>query len=359
MTLMIAAGGVGLAEGMAYVAPDLARIGIERMERLLNKVDTDVQYVAASRAVSNWRREAAADLVPGSAAAVAALVDEDQPAVARCVKLNNYWCIKSARWNGELGSDDEGHVGFASAEHGADAAANLLRRYYLEFSRKSALDIVRRWAPAECNLAGGSAGVAALAVKGIGNTLRARYLASRRKVKVASAGAARPAAPRAPRVSAVPSRPLPSFHVPDIAAGMGERKVATVSQSLSFRVGAPKPAAPRKVAQPAATGSTEAAAKPPPRIACAPDEQRIRNYAGQIVQGLGLGPTDDLDLFEPDGTPRPNLAQVMLAMSAVELGTMRASPDLVSGAVERAALRAEDRSGPESEQAGRPTDKER
>jgi hypothetical protein len=150
---------------------------------------------------------------------------------------------------------------------------------------------------------------------------------------------------------------LPTFHVPDIAAGMGERAAVTISGSLPIR-GA-KPSAPAKVVQPASTGSTEAAPSPPPRIACAPDEQRIRNYAGQIAAGLGLRSTDDLELFAPDGTPRPNLAPVMLAMSAVELGTMRASPDLVAGAVERAAFRARNRPGPESEQAGQPTDTER
>ena len=45
-------------------------------------------------------------------------------------------------------------------------------------------------------------------------------------------------------------------------------------------------------------------------------------------------------LFEDDGRPLPNLARVMLAMSSVELGTLRASSGLVAGAVLRAALRA-------------------
>jgi hypothetical protein len=74
--------------------------------------------------------------------------------------------------------------------------------------------------------------------------------------------------------------------------------------------------------------------------ACVPDEQRIRNYAARIVADLGIGPTDDLTLFDPDGTPRANLPRVMLAMSSVELGMLHASIPLVEGAVERAAQRA-------------------
>ena len=81
--------------------------------------------------------EAMDALEPKPIIAMAALFRAERPFVTRCVKLNNYWCIKSARWNGELATDGEGHVGFASAEHGADAAATLLRRYYLEFNRKS------------------------------------------------------------------------------------------------------------------------------------------------------------------------------------------------------------------------------
>ena len=134
-------------------------------------------FMADARAVSNWRKEAVQDLHPTSLSALAVALRAERPVITRCVKLNNYWCIKRARWNGEIGADDEGHVGFASAEQGADAAVRLLRRYYLEFDRKSALDIVRRWAPAECRVAGGSGPPMVVAERGIGNTLRARWRA--------------------------------------------------------------------------------------------------------------------------------------------------------------------------------------
>jgi hypothetical protein len=325
-------------------------------------------YFAADRAVSNWRAEALHDLQPRPVSAMAVLLNVERPVVTRCVKLNNYWCIKRARWNGEIGHDDEGHVGFASADQGADAAVTLLRRYYLDFGRKSALDIVRRWAPAECR-GGPSLSLSVLAVKGIGQTLRARWLAAQRartakpaSVRVAAAGkkvasvraAARPAS--GPRVSVVPLRPLPSFRVPDIAVGLGERRVTTISAALAAR---PRRRQPTPASVAAATRAKDLRAAPvqlarakaiapaaPVRVAsaapaasCSLDEGRIRNYAARMVQGLDLGPGDDLKLFAADGTPLPNLPRVMLAMSAVELGVLRASMELIEAAIGRAAPR--------------------
>src|SRR4051812_21627248 len=216
--LMLAMAGAGISQDAA----ETVRAGFERVRQAVHAAETgargvEARYEASAREMTNWRIEAAGDLEPGPLAALAALMEAGRPVVTRCVRLNNYWCIKSARWNGELGIDDEGHAGFTSAESGADAAATLLRRYFLEFGRKSALDIVRRWAPAVCSVPSGSSGPVALAVKGIGNTLRARYLASRRR------GQATPGA-RSGRVSVVGPLALPTFRVPDIAAGMGEQR---------------------------------------------------------------------------------------------------------------------------------------
>lgn len=311
----------------------------------------EATFEAAERAVSNWPSEAAARLEPGPLAALAALVEADRPVVTRCVKLNNYWCIKSARWNGELGTDEEGHVGFASAERGADAAATLLRRYYLEFGRKSALDIVRRWAPAECTLTAAT-GIAATGASpavsaGIAGTVRARYLAARRKVRPA-ATARRAAAPRlpTPRISSPPPGNVPAFRVPDIAVGVGEKPL-TLSSTLPYRMTPPRrgaPSAPVASPLPAATPMPAA----PSSVACAPDEQRLRNYAGRIADSLNLGSGDDLKLFDADGMPTANLAPVMLAMSAFELGTLRAGADLVEEAVERQRERARAERPPET-----------
>lgn len=314
-----------------------------------SRPDAAALYLSEAREVTNWRTETVDALEPKPVALLAALFKADRPIVTRCVKLNNYWCIKSARWSGEIGRDGEGHVGFASAEQGADAAALLLKRYYLEFNRKSALDIVRRWAPAECNVATGIGGLAVLAVRGIGGTVRARWLASHGGVKLTATGkAGKPG-----RVSIViPLKPRPSrvpeYRVPDIAAGMGEKPRPERKAQPLVAVTNPKPkAAPLKTASaPAAPkAAPKSASLKPAATACAPDEQRLRNYAARMVEDLGLGPTDDLKLFAPDGTPSSNLASVMLAMSAVELGMLRASPDLVEEAVrrmgERVAKRAE------------------
>lgn len=336
LLFMVLSSGSNLGERAA----DLARAGLAHAAEIGQ--EGQALYMADARKVSNWRVEAAGDLEPRAMAALAALVEADRPLVTRCVKLNNYWCIKSARWDGEVGADDEGHVGFRSAESGADAAALLLRRYYLEFGRKTALDIVRRWAPTECNAVSGPGGLMALAVRGIGATLRARYLASRRGKGRVSFTSRVPGG----RVSAVIPRAGPTFRVPDIATGLGEPKSTSLAASLPTRVAPAKPSTrsstrptpPRKLARadpPAMTGAT-----PTPVMACVPDEQRIRNYAARIVVDLGLEPTDDLALFDPDGTPRPNLPRVMLAMSSVELGVLHASTHLIDGAVERAARRA-------------------
>jgi hypothetical protein len=326
------------------------------------------RYEAGPREVTNWRFEAVDDLQPKSLVVLAALFRAERPVVSRCVKLNNYWCIKSARWNGEVGADDEGHTGFASAEHGADAAVRLLRRYYLEFDRRSALDIVRRWAPAECRLPGSSGLPAVLALRGLGNTLRARWLAARgpksARTRVAAADGAGPMPPRRPpgRVSTVPLRPLPTVSMPSIMAGIAAPKAPSVPAPRVTPRRQPTPASlaaakadGRKAERAASAAGASGAARPaakaastaPPRpepaatasasgLACAPDEGRIQNYAGRMVEGLDLAPGDDLGLFAPDGRPQPNLARVLLAMSAFELGYLRASVDLVEAAIERA-----------------------
>jgi len=314
-----------LALGLAGQAllPDMADLSLP--EPALH-----VRYEPQSREVTNWRSEAIDALEPKTVIALAALFKAERPFVTRCVKLNNYWCIKSARWNGEIATDGEGHVGFASALHGADAAALLLRRYYLDFNRKSALDIVRRWAPPECGIATGLGGMAVLAVRGIGGTVRAQYLASRRKGRVVRYTAKAGPGGKPGRVSMViPVTPkTPQYRVPSIAAGMGEKPKAADPRPLVVQRPKPK-------REPATTAS--ASPKPQVASACAPDEQRLRNYASRMVEGLGIGPNDDLKLFTEDGKPLPNLAPVMLAMSAFELGTLKASPDLVRAAIERAA----------------------
>ena len=107
-------------------------------------------FKAKPREVSNWRFEAAA-AVEGQAPLAARLMG-GRGSLPRCVKLNNYWCIKKAGWAGEIAADGEGHVAFATAREGAIVAAKLLRRYYMDFGRHDAMAIVSHWAPAQCGL---------------------------------------------------------------------------------------------------------------------------------------------------------------------------------------------------------------
>lgn len=349
------------------------------------------RFSLVARAVSNWRDEAGENLAPGSLAFVVRYAVTEPGFVARCVRLNNYWCIKQAGWAGELGGDAEGHTGFATAADGADAAAQLLRRYQRDYGRRSALAIVRRWAPAECGPArpaplaagrGQANGIpkrvkapavsTAVAPQGIGRTLRARFLARHGRGGVARA-APRPVAgglrvqpwsARARlaghpgrgtgRAAGRPLAPLPK-PTADIATGLIEAPArsatrAPVPVAASLRSGAADPAALLTADRLAA----EAAALPPiaaslpkgslldlslPAPVCANDETRIRNYAARIAGSVGLKPDDDLRLFRDDGTPTENLLPVMLAMSSVELGTLHASTALVSAAIERLRAR--------------------
>ena len=85
---------------------------------------------------------------------------------------------------------------------------------------------------------------------------------------------------------------------------------------------------------------------------CSGDAQRIRNYAEKAIAGVAQSIDADLKLFEPDGTPLPALARVMENMSGVEIGPLKADPELVQAGVD-AATRAmrqarEGVSGPQS-----------
>lgn len=342
------------------------------------------------RAVSNWRYETAGNLRPASLALVARYTATEPAFVARCVKLNNYWCIKKARWNGEIGADAEGHTGFATAGDGADAAAQLLRRYYRTFGRRSALAIVRRWAPAECRVGGAPAPQArsatgakissAIAPRGIGGTLRARFLARHprggvARTAVAAAGghlriqpwsplarmrgqpsptrvAAKPATPPVAK-SALLIRPSEILVKPSTVIAkpsvllVQPNAVLGAATSAQKRVSLPKHSSVASLQERFVAESAElpaiAAGLPNlplldlnvPAPFCGNDETRIRNYATRIAASVGLKVEDDLKLFDSDGHSLANLGPVMLAMSSVELGALRAGPALIAAAVAR------------------------
>lgn len=324
-----------------------------------------------ARAVSNWREQAGGNLAPTSLALVVRYAATEPGFVARCVRLNNYWCVKQARWSGELGGDAEGHTGFATAADGADAAAQLLRRYYRGYGRRTALAIVRRWAPAECGAprpavraAAPRAGAvsAAIAPQGIGGTLRARFLARHGRGGVARAApvagglrvqpwsararlAGHPGRIPVPRAAALPPLKPAAAIATGLDAGPDIRPAASIAAARSAPRAAADPAAllaPNRLAAEAAAlpalaalpkGSLLDLSLPAPL--CAGDETRIRNYAARIAASVGVGPEDDLRLFGEDGAAGANLLPVMRAMSAVELGTLQATPDLIAAAIAR------------------------
>ena len=324
------------------------------------------RFDPATRSVSNWHAQTGAALTPRALAVTASLAD-DPPYVARCVRLNNGWCIKSARWPGEIGADGEGHTAFATLADGADAAASLLRRYYRDYGRRTALAIVRRWAPAECRLAPAR-----------GPDGARRHPPSRRRSPPgASAGPCAPASsqgtgpagrPGAGRpCGCSPGRRSPGWRVAPARRPAAVPHVAALQPIPDIAVGIAPPAGPARgrtargvsTRRRSSTGRRIRGCRTPtgwwrnPRCcrpsravcrsstcACRPRSARATRCGSRpmppaISGSVGLKPGDDLDLFGPDGAPRANLAPVMLAMSAVELGTLRAGPDLVAGAIAR------------------------
>ncbi|MGO9672974.1 MAG: hypothetical protein ACLPSF_02195 [Methylocella sp.] len=271
------------------------------------------------RVVTNWRLEAAQRLA-STPQSLAKLVTVDSAATPRCIKLNNYWCVKRAGWAGEIAADADGHVAFASALEGATVAVMLLRRYYLVYDRRSAQAIVSHWAPAECDALAAAgrqgpafrlpaSGLHGLATHGIANTLRARWLASHRP------GFGGPAAFK-PHRSVVADHPIRMMAAPEIAVGMGEHS---------------SPQTPLTIA---ALEAMPIFATSAPRAACADESARIRQYALRAVEGVGAGPDDDLRLFAADGAPGANLSAVLQNMAKVEIGPFGARSDLIAAAIE-------------------------
>ncbi len=285
-------------------------------------------YQPLERAVGNWRMESALALELAPIGALRQAIGPEPSQTPRCVKLNNYWCIKRAGWNGEIASDPDGHVAFSTAEEGAAVAALLLRRYYVDYKRHTAREIASRWAPAQCsvssNLSLGGPLVSrvglsrmlpqrplpmGLAPHGIANTLRARWLAAHGRGGVAFAATRL-------RWPARPSK-LDLEPAPAIAQGMGET--------------------PHKASIGGASGAI-APSPPVPLADCAGDLIRINNYASHIAEGVATNPDQDLHLFDEAGQPSENLAKVMTNMAAVEIGPLRARPALVSYAVSQLRL---------------------
>ena len=280
-------------------------------------------YQPQERAVGNWRFESALGLDLPPLGALKQFAGTAPTQTPRCVKLNNYWCIKRAGWNGEIASDPDGHVAFASAEEGAAVAALLLRRYYVDFKRHTAREIASRWArrnvpprpwpsgfPPASQVLPQRPLPMGLAPHGLFNTVRARWLAT---------------------------------HLPGGAPRAGIRR-ARAAPRVRVTSLAPPPATPRIIAQetsetePKTRISAHEEAPPPAPLDCSGDLIRINNYATHIAEGIASGPDQDLHLFTADGQPTESLARALANMAAVEIGPLRAHPSLVAFAVAQLRL---------------------
>jgi hypothetical protein len=287
-------------------------------------------FYAAERAVDNWRWQSARYLDLDLEKAAALGLGRDIQGLSRCVRLNNYWCVKKAGWTGEIAADSEGHVAFASAREGAMAAAALLKRYYTIYNLKSAHQIVSRWAPPSCGFAAaprarvagrGMMGARSmlgpepkgLTTRGLGSTLRARYLASR----------GRGLRPRAARQRLARS----------VVADSAPKMMATPSIVSGFAESAPAPVKLAPMSAATLNLGPAPGGKLPPLVTCGGDAGRIANYAANLAANVAAGPDADLKLFDAAGVPAPALATVLVNMAAVEIGPLKARRALVEMAL--------------------------
>lgn len=305
-------------------------------------------YRPAQRAVENWRSESVFNLDIGAQQTLALTLGRDIRGVSRCVRLNNYWCVKKAGWTGEIAADAEGHVAFASAADGAAVAAQLLRRYYVDFRLRSARAIVKRWAPAQC----GYVALASMArrptgrrllgpepkgltTRGLAATSRAKWLAAHGRGVLRRGHGRRPPLRR----SAVADRAPVLMRTPTIVAGAGPMESPATERRKAARLG--MLAFPGRALGP--DPRFGAAIPALPARPCPSEAGRIASYAASLATGIGAGPDDDLKLFDADLRPTPNFARALANMAAVEIGPLRAREALVEAAVAALPARAPER----------------
>lgn len=104
------------------------------------------RYIKDSKFVDNWRAQAVANLVDSEGSPLT-MSEIDGRNLLRCIKLNNYWCLKDVGWLGGVGSDSDNHTAFRGGEWAARAAVRNFRTAYFTHGRKSALQIIKAYAP--------------------------------------------------------------------------------------------------------------------------------------------------------------------------------------------------------------------
>jgi len=94
------------------------------------------------RSVSNWQEQARLHLDGAHD-----FNRKNSHNTYRCIKLNNYWCLKDVGWNGGIGRDADNHTAFLNASYGARAVVRNLRTAYFKRNLKSAYQIMSIYAP--------------------------------------------------------------------------------------------------------------------------------------------------------------------------------------------------------------------
>jgi len=319
----------GLSLRLALIG--LAGSGETAMLELPEPSASLAYFLPKERSVVNWRLEAARSLAPTDAAVK--MFTAAKVSAPRCVKLNNYWCVKHAGWNGTVAIDAESHVAFSSAVEGATVAAVLLKRYYVDYHRRTARAIISRWAPSPCASPEPAPRLAAAPVI--------------RRPRLAARGGRVRSVFNVPRRKSVVrhSYALTMMHAPEIAVGMGEDSLSHSLRTSVMTTTATRPVTSsltRSITIPTTASFTPTEqidtlmSSGLPMTACLDDPQRIQNYAQRASQGVAEGPDSDLHLFEEDGTPTPNLARVLSNMAQVEIGPLDVRMDLIEAAIARA-----------------------
>ena len=68
----------------------------------------------------------------------------------RCIRQNNYWCVKTPKdqqWKGQIGQDKSGHAIFADPVYSARAFARLMRNYRFKHELITTRELALRYAP--------------------------------------------------------------------------------------------------------------------------------------------------------------------------------------------------------------------
>jgi hypothetical protein len=155
--------------------------GFKNLNNTETNVPVDADYLAAVKIESEKRfRASRMKNDPKHPVSAEQVADNNM----RCVRKNNYWCIKNkSRWPGVLGEDREGHAVFSKPEFAARAKASVMRRFYFDCKFKTLAQLMCAYAPAnDCVGSGFGRAVNGKCVERQDCINYAKFLAKRMKI---------------------------------------------------------------------------------------------------------------------------------------------------------------------------------